>query len=68
MLILNVAELFSAHPIARIQGIWINLVVVTGFHVKRTPLGIVKERYLILFELCSPYIYAQRGLNIDFII
>lgn len=68
MLTLNVAELFSAHPIARIQGIWINLGVVTGFHVKRTPLGIVKERYLILFELCSPYIYAQRGLNIDFII
>ena len=68
MLTLTVGELFHAHHIARIQGIWINLVVVISFHVKRNLLGIVKERYLILFEICSPYIYAQRGLNIDFII
>ena len=67
-LTLNAGELFTAHPVARIQGMWINLVVVTGFHVKRTPLGIVKERYLILFEICSPYVYTQRGLNINFII
>ena len=42
MLTLTVGELFHAHPIARIQGIWINLVVVISFHVKRNLLGIVK--------------------------
>lgn len=62
---LNVGKLYITYSVVKIQVIWINLYIfVTRFQAKRTPVGIIKERYLILLEICVSVFMLKKGLTL----